>query len=103
MLMFISAAVIMTCLIAMIVILVCCFCSKCPLYSACHSKYHNNDAIAFCKFKTSLTILLSIDFFNTATKEEMERLNGMPDEEYSIQQNSYEPNAVKVRAVEFDA
>lgn len=33
----------------------------------------------------------------------MERLHGMPDEEYNIQQNSYEPNAVKVRPVEYDA
>lgn len=50
MLMFVSAAVIITCLVSMITILICCFCSKCPLYSACHSKYRNNDAIAFCKF-----------------------------------------------------
>lgn len=42
-------------------------------------------------------------YLNAATKEEIEKLNGMPDEDYNIQQNSYDTNAVKVRPVEYDA
>ena len=50
MLIAISVGVIISCLLSSILVLVCCFCSKCPLYSVCHSKYEHNDTIAFCKF-----------------------------------------------------
>ncbi|XP_046653847.1 uncharacterized protein LOC124344358 [Daphnia pulicaria] len=84
MLIAISVGVIISCLLSSILVLVCCFCSKCPLYSVCHSKYEHNDTIAF------------------STKEELMKLNGMPNEDYKIQQG-YEPNAVQVRPVLYDA
>ncbi len=104
MLIAISVGVIISCLLSSILVLVCCFCSKCPLYSVCHSKYEHNDTIAFCKFlefknNEKLNIIF---FFITATKEELMKLNGMPNEDYKIQQG-YEPNAVQVRPVLYDA
>ncbi|KZS03215.1 Uncharacterized protein APZ42_034096 [Daphnia magna] len=80
----ISVGVIIVCLLTSVLVLICCFCSRCPLYTVCHNKYHHNDTIAF------------------TTKEELMKLNGMPNEDYKIQ-HGYEPNAVQVRPVHYDA
>lgn len=77
-----SVGVITMCLAVMVVVLVCCFSSQCPLYTctACPPNYQHDEAVAF------------------TTKEEMMKLNGMPDEE-CLHPQSYEPNAVKIRPV----
>lgn len=41
-------------------------------------------------------------FVVAATKEELMKLNGMPNEDYKIHQG-YEPNEIKVRPVLYDA
>ena len=50
----ISVGVIISCLLSSILVLVCCFCSKCILYSVCYSKYQQNDTIACSKFLESV-------------------------------------------------
>ena len=66
MLITISVGVIISCLLSSVLVLICCFCQRCPLYSVCHSKYQHNDTIAFCKFlKISLNLATTfcLNFF----------------------------------------
>lgn len=82
----ISIGVIISCALSVALVLVCCFWNKCPLYSTCGSSYQHNDTIAFTM---------------TATKEEMMKLNGMPNEDYNLHL-SKQPD-VQVRRVYDDA
>jgi len=73
----VSIGVIAACLLCSIMVLICCFWSKCPLHSACSVNYKHNEAIAF------------------STKEERQKLNGMPNEEYG----DHMSNPIKIRPV----
>ncbi|CAL4132385.1 unnamed protein product [Meganyctiphanes norvegica] len=68
-----SVAVVIT-----IMIVICCFWSRCPLYTACRIRYHQDDIIAYA-----------------SKDEEMAGLNEMPPEEKKGV-TIYSPNAVKV-------
>ncbi|KAG7174674.1 hypothetical protein Hamer_G015812 [Homarus americanus] len=76
--MIIALSVTTVCVILTIIIIVCCFWSRCPLYSACRIRYHQDDIIAYA-----------------SKDEETAGLNDMPPEE-TKGVSIYSPNAVKV-------
>ena len=93
----VSIGVIAACLLCSIMVLICCFWSRCPLHTACSVNYKHNDDIVFCKWRYSeysqpyfMGLLLHL-----ATKEEKQKLNGMPDEEYG----DHKSNPIKIRPV----
>lgn len=53
-----SVGVITMCLAVMVVVLVCCFSSQCPLYTctACPPNYQHDEAVAFSKTSSMLTL-----------------------------------------------
>jgi len=73
----VSIGVIAACLLCSIIVLICCFWSRCPLHTSCSVNYKHNEAIAF------------------STKEERQKLNGMPNEEYGDTLS----NPIKIRPV----
>jgi len=73
----VSIGVIAACLLCSIMVLICCFWSRCPLHTACSVNYKHNDDIVF------------------STKEEKQKLNGMSDEEYG----DHKSNPIKIRPV----
>ncbi|KAK8406848.1 hypothetical protein O3P69_007422 [Scylla paramamosain] len=76
--MIIALSVTTVCVICTIIIIVCCFWSRCPLFTACRIRYHQDDIIAYA-----------------SKDEETAGLNDMPPEE-TKGVNVYSPNAVKV-------
>ncbi|KAK7074014.1 hypothetical protein SK128_010267 [Halocaridina rubra] len=76
--MIIALSVTAVCVIITVIIIICCFWSSCPLYTACRIRYHQDDIIA-----------------SAAKDEEMAGLNEMPPEE-TKGVTIYSPNAVKV-------
>ncbi|KAK4314799.1 hypothetical protein Pmani_013944 [Petrolisthes manimaculis] len=76
--MIIALSVTSMCVLATITIIICCFWSQCPLYTACRIRYHQDDIIAY-----------------VTKDEETAGLNDMPPEE-TKGVNIYSPNAVKV-------
>lgn len=77
----ISCGFITFCLLVSILLIFCCFCDSCPMYTCCicRVKHRHDEAISF------------------STLEETTNLNGMPDEDYNNQQ-AYETQ-IKVRPV----
>ncbi|XP_064093637.1 uncharacterized protein LOC135206218 [Macrobrachium nipponense] len=76
--MIIALTVTAVCVIITIIIIICCFWSRCPLYTACRIRYHQDDIIAYA-----------------SKDEETAGLNDMPPEE-TKGVTIYSPNAVKV-------
>lgn len=76
--MIIALSVTAVCVILTIIIIVCCFWSRCPLYSACRIRYHQDDIIAYA-----------------SKDEETAGLNDMPPEE-TKGVSIYSPNSMKV-------
>ncbi|XP_076031673.1 uncharacterized protein LOC143019659 [Oratosquilla oratoria] len=76
--MIIALSVTGICVILTVVIVICCFWSRCPLYTACRIRYHQEDIIAYA-----------------SKEEEASGLQEMPPEEKKGV-TIYSPNAVKV-------
>lgn len=74
----IAVTVICTCLTVTVLVVVCCFWSRCPLYNACRVNYTDRGPVAY-------------------TKDDSPNLNVPFDDP---RQNSFSPNSVKIKPIE---
>lgn len=56
--MIIALSVTTVCVICTVIIIVCCFWSQCPLYTACRIRYHQDDIIAYGKIQINAPLYL---------------------------------------------
>lgn len=60
--MIIALSVTTVCVIWTIIIIVCCFWSRCPLYTACRIRYHQDDIIAYGRHRDCYSIYFGFGF-----------------------------------------